>query len=87
MGRIFLRRPRPMANEGSRLLCAAMTREKLSQYRLAKERPRGELARGVVSRWLSGERRPDTADRVWLHQRFGVPILAWDEAVEARTCA
>lgn len=32
----------------------------------------------LVTRWVQGQRRPNTAQRVHIEQEFGIPILDWD---------
>lgn len=66
-------------NEGSRLLQSAMGKEGLTQGRLRFERPGRPVSTGMVTRWLSGEQKPDAENRIWLAERFGVPLRAWDE--------
>lgn len=61
-------------NEGARLLKRAMDRQKLSQYRV--ERYIG-AARGMVSMWLSGLRRPGVEWAEKLRAKYGIPPLAW----------
>ncbi|HSC85854.1 MAG TPA: hypothetical protein VLC09_01230 [Polyangiaceae bacterium] len=31
-----------------------------------------------MTRWVQGQRRPNTAQRVHIEQEFGIPILDWD---------
>jgi transcriptional regulator with XRE-family HTH domain len=61
-------------NEGARLLKRAMDRQKLSQYRV--ERDTG-AARGMVSMWLSGLRRPGVEWAERLRAKYGIAPLAW----------
>lgn len=76
--------PERVPNEGSRLLAEAMARAGISHRALAREKservPETPLHHGVVGAWLRARQKPDTANRVWLHERFGIPLLAWDEA-------
>lgn len=59
------------------------------QLRLALAKQRGaaaDLARdldvdpSLVTRWGTGDRKPNTRQRVLLEDRFGIPLLSWDEA-------
>lgn len=62
-------------SEGARLLWLAMRRSQLSQEQLRLEL---QLARGVIGRWLRGERRPDGKSRGTLFERFEISPTAWD---------
>jgi transcriptional regulator with XRE-family HTH domain len=33
----------------------------------------------VPSRWRSGERKPDTRNRMWLDERMGIPWQWWEQ--------
>jgi hypothetical protein len=63
-------------SEGARLLWLAMLRQGLSQESL-----RAELGRpkGVIGRWLLGDRLPDGESRGRLFKRFGIKPQAWDQ--------
>lgn len=66
-------------NEGARLLWLALENTKQSVREV--DRVAGTTsAVGSSIRWLYGDGRPNTGARVKLQERFGVPILAWDEA-------
>lgn len=77
MGRlVYVNRQGPHLSEGSRLLWLAMLRAGLSQEALRLEMGR---AKGSVGDWLRGDGRPRTSARVWLHERFRIPLAAWDK--------
>jgi len=64
-------------NRGAVALRRVMARKKLSQgdVRRAIKAPAG-----VVTRWLSGERRPGARNAVLLQEHFGIKVsLWWDE--------
>jgi transcriptional regulator with XRE-family HTH domain len=67
------------ANKGALLL-----REKLGAHgaraALAKEL---EVGPDLVSRWLSGERVPNTLHRRRLEDEYGISWRLWDDAAEA----
>ena len=66
----------PHFNEGARLLWGALERAGDS----VREVDRVAAAnQGMAIRWLYGDGRPGTAFRVRLSERYGVPILAWDQ--------
>jgi transcriptional regulator with XRE-family HTH domain len=70
-------------NEGARLLKRVMDRLKLSQYRV--ERDIG-AARGMVSMWLSGTRRPGVGWAEKLRAKYGIAPIAWHKpARKSRT--
>jgi transcriptional regulator with XRE-family HTH domain len=56
-------------------------KERGSRKKLAKEM---DVDAGRVSRWLSGELTPNTAHRMWLQERFGIPWPLWDRAVPGK---
>jgi len=55
---------------------------------LAKPKTTADLARELdctpqlVSRWASGWRVPQTAERMKLEKKFAIALLDWDEPVE-----
>ena len=63
-------------SEGARLLWSAMLRAGLSQEALRVELRR---PKGVIGRWLMGERLPDGESRGRLFKRFGIQPQAWDQ--------
>lgn len=62
-------------SEGARLLWLALLRSDTSQEGL---RSAVGCTKGVVGRWLKGERRPDELRRRAIFKRFGVPPSLWD---------
>jgi len=36
-----------------------------------------DVARGIVSRWLNGERTPGLAEAKYLEKRFNIPAEEW----------
>lgn len=36
----------------------------------------------LVTRWMKRTRRPNTAQRVLIEQKYGIPILGWDEGFD-----
>lgn len=65
-------------NRGA-LLAQEKLHERGKKAALAKEL---EVDPGVVSRWLSGERTPDTVQRAHLEDKYGIGWRLWDEEVE-----
>lgn len=62
-------------SEGSRLLWAAMCRDSLKLAVLSREL---DVAYGIIGRWLRGQQRPNGKFRASLHERFAIPMTAWD---------
>lgn len=60
--------------EGTRLLWAELARRGWSQEDLRRS---VHVARGVVGRWLYGDRLPDLASATKLQRLLGIPIEAW----------
>lgn len=67
----------PKFSEGARQLWLALVERNWTQ-----EEARVELglARGMLSRWLYGERCPGGPMRVRLVERLAIPVGAWDVA-------
>jgi len=72
---IYGRQLGPRFSEGARLLWVAMRRAGLSQESL-----RSELgcAKGVIGRWLRGDRLPDGTFRGKLFKQFGIRPQLWE---------
>lgn len=70
-------------SEGARVLWVSMGREKLSQEGLRRrlnehrdaDRP---MARGVINRWLYGDRKPDGEGRGMLFKSLGIDPSLWE---------
>lgn len=62
-------------NRGAKQLAAALE-EHGAKAALAREMGVGA---DIVSRWLSGERRPDTKQRAHLEDSRGIGWRLWDE--------
>ena len=59
---------------------ALVAREKLGPRGLKAKLARDlEIGQDLVSRWLSGERVPDTKQRAFLEDEFGIGWRLWDE--------
>lgn len=68
----------PHFNEGARLLWLALDKAGDS-VREIDRLTSATQAVGSSIRWLYGDGRPGTGARVKLEERYGVPILAWDQ--------
>lgn len=78
MARIYVDRVKAEASEGARLLWGVVQRLG-SQSELAR---RLDVPKSCINRWLRGEQKPDTTNRLRL-ARYGVPQLAWDKILTA----
>jgi hypothetical protein len=70
-------------NEGARLL-SECTPERGDQKKLALEMAAGDEGRAAslesqISRWGSCRAKPKTAERMWLQENRGIPLLSWDQ--------
>ena len=45
------------------------------------------IAPGQVHGWLTGQRRPQTQNRLKLQELFQIPLLSWDEAYKGKALA
>lgn len=63
-------------SEGARLLWLKTQELKLDQEGV---RHQLELSRGVVGRWLYGDRAPDLDSAVKIEAAYGIPVAAWTQ--------
>lgn len=66
-------------SKGSQLLKAALATRGMRLFRLEQEM---QIARGLVTRWINGERRPRLEQALILEQRFQIPPSSWLEATQ-----
>lgn len=65
----------------------------LAQEKLAARGARAALARGLkvdpgrVSRFLSGEQRPNTTERAYIEDNYEIGWRLWDEEIEPNETA
>lgn len=64
-------------NRGAQLLSGLMLDRGLTQS--AVEQAIG-CAAAMVTRWMSGARKPATQYRVQFWEVYGIPLVSWDEA-------
>lgn len=63
-----------LGRRGPELLAAALKGAGVKKFRLEVEM---DVARGLVSRWLNGERTPGLAEAAYIEKRFAIPASAW----------